>query len=711
MPSNKIQSKMILSLLFALIALAYLDSQSGDSQQTEPASPTLASVLSAKETTEGQQTTAGIALDSIFNPRRAPSAKSMGLLQGNFLDAVKPARALQVAIVVDVTESMSAELASIRESVPRLLDDLARLTDANISTTIIAVTDFGSGEQPVSILHPTFLDDRKKIDDTLLQLQAGSGRPYFPEPVDLGIHRAIELLPWSTAPDVDKWIFFIGDAPPYDSNFSEPEKKAKRWFETQRLIDLANQRGIKVFCLLCKSREAERAAYEASLEKTRQFMSQLSTETGGLMLDLSYQQVREELLSRAGRQRASYAKVGYISQRDVEQLRGGEQHDAGGRLRIAVLPLLSFPEMTFYFERPEVQIATQLRQLLQDVGNLRIVSPRELEQELLRLKTESIPESQWPQAICLRLRADYLVSGTMRGNERRQDAVLNVHGPDSQDPLVTLGVGASREQLSRAIFSQLATAENPAAEYLMFQKRVAKYLGDSGLETIGAGMFGELSATGQAELFAAIEALEQSLSYPAGDLEARKMLDAAEQKLVAFVGGNPRHAFGHSILASCRYNQAKLLETLGQQDDAKAKFKAAQQSLDEAYLLRKTVGDEISQWEIQADYHLLVRQDWKQAIDFYEQIVKRNETSPAGHALHAHWMLAGIRAGDWGAEEKSPDVLDVEKCRQHLMRILAWWPESIEAETIRTALRWNEKSEMNQSPWFPREGNLLLTRD
>ncbi|MCH5375295.1 MAG: VWA domain-containing protein, partial [Planctomycetes bacterium] len=51
---------------------------------------------------------AQLALESVFSPRRAPAAKTMGLLQRSFLDLVEDSQTkLQVALVVDGTESMT----------------------------------------------------------------------------------------------------------------------------------------------------------------------------------------------------------------------------------------------------------------------------------------------------------------------------------------------------------------------------------------------------------------------------------------------------------------------------------------------------------------------------------------------------------------------------------------------------------------------------
>ena len=81
------------------------------------------------------------ALRAIFNPQRAPAARSMGLFQANFLDALPPVNhALQLAVVVDTTESMSNELQAVRESLPAMFAGKAGLgipdPDAGLAGTV-----------------------------------------------------------------------------------------------------------------------------------------------------------------------------------------------------------------------------------------------------------------------------------------------------------------------------------------------------------------------------------------------------------------------------------------------------------------------------------------------------------------------------------------------------------------------------------------------
>ena len=151
----------------------------------------------------------------------------MGLFQANFLDSLKSARcSLQLAVVIDSTESMSGEMESIRSSLPELLSDLSRFEDGALETTVVTYSDVGESERPATIISPGFVKDAVQMTQLLKQISTASGKPYFPEAVDLGVFTAIDQLPWSTDENVEKWLLLIGDAPPYDPSFMEAETKA-----------------------------------------------------------------------------------------------------------------------------------------------------------------------------------------------------------------------------------------------------------------------------------------------------------------------------------------------------------------------------------------------------------------------------------------------------------------------------------------------------
>src|SRR5690606_16558833 len=107
--------------------------------------------------------------------------------------------------------------------------------------------------------------------------------------------------------------------------------------------------------------------------------------------------VRQELVSAARQPESKYARIGYLSESDLAALRptpaSSSSDDAASPapLRIAVLPFLPWETLSFFHELPAVQLATELRQALKRVPDVQTVAPRQIEDELSRLKGEGLP--------------------------------------------------------------------------------------------------------------------------------------------------------------------------------------------------------------------------------------------------------------------------------------------------------------------------------
>ncbi len=658
------------------------------------------------------ESSTGIALSSMFDVQRAPKAKSMGLFQANFLDSLKTARrSLQLAVVIDSSESMSNEMESIRASLPELLSDLSRFEDGKLETTVVTYSDVGASDRPATIISPGFVSEALQMTQLLEKISVASGKPYFPEAVDLGVFTAIDQLPWSTDENVEKWVLLIGDAPPYDPGFLEPETKAQRWYDTDFLIDLANKKNLKIHCLLCSSREVEKKAYEDSLVKTRRFMSQLADGTGGQMLDLSYPFVRERLVENASARKAEYSRIGYITQTEIDSI--AHQHRAADSsndniIRIAVLPFLPLESMTFLYKKPEVQMATELRQRLQALPNVRTVSPRQVEEEILRLQGEGGPVKDWPKALNIRLRTDYLLHGSMR---MADSAFIEagVFGRDDLEPLIQMATSGAIESLAGSLLSDLKqTRQRPEALQPLLQ-RLATIEDSTGGTSTPIAMLQNLNSDERTQLLGAFEALEQSLGYALGDELGEELLNKAELELAKLLTSQPEHAFAHGLRASCLYNQAKIQEGRGKLDEAKALIQRSNDAIKDAYRLRSQIVDRLSRLEVEADYALMVAKDYPGAISAYEQIVSFSEASPVQTALRAHWMLAGIYNGAWDIAKNDSTVANPEKAKHHIIQILAFWPESVEATSIKRFLLWDDQKNKSRTPYLPIESDLLTS--
>jgi hypothetical protein len=674
----------------------------------------------SQQTTQNQSTndtstsntdsaSAGNAISSIFDVMRAPPAKSMGLLQGNFLDAVKSDRTLQLALLIDTTESMTDQLAAIRENLPDMIDDLKKLTEGKIEIAIVTFSDAGNKSVGVTRLTQSFVTDTATIKDVISQLTAQSGAPYFPESVDLGIYYTLNDLPWADSDNVTRWIMLFGDAPPYESAFSDTETDAKRLYENEVLIDTANQKNINIHCLLCNSRDKEKQAFDAMIDNTRSFMSRISTQTGGLMLDMSYADVRKRLADSASKIQPETVRIGFITQEEIDAALASIQVSPASqeRIKVAILPMMQLDQMSFFHERPEVQLATELRQLFKLVPQIRVVNPHQIETELTRIQSEGIPVDQWGQALCYRLRADVVLTGTLDISGDQSRVLLQPYAVNATQSLPKIQVNARSSELAKQMISQIGAVRTNSGEFAQLSAMLKNLIDEQKIDQSDIGILSNLDSENKSVLLAGFEALEQSLDYSLGDPNGSSLLNVAEDKLNTFLQANPKNPFVHALLASCQFNQAKAMESMGQLEEMKAKFKQSIDSIQQAYLLKDQMLDGIARLEIEGDYNLMVRQEFGQAIDKYKEILETTQSSPVNHALRAHWMMAGIYAGDWQAEKKDQSVVDMEKARQHLIQILAFWPDSVEAEKIKKCLHWDARKARSRVAYFPKESEIL----
>lgn len=657
------------------------------------------------------QSGAAAALDSIFNVRTAPDAKSMGIFQGSFLDAIRPeSPGMQVGFLVDTTESMTDQLAGIRAKIPQVVADLRRATGGKVEVAVVSYSDNGQGQKPLTGIEDGFSGDDATIAKLVKNLQPSSGRPYFPEAVDLAIYKSIQELPWSDDEKETRWLILITDAPPYDSAFEEAETQSRRWYETDALVNLANQRGISIHGLLCESRAQEKEAFDASVDKTRNFMGQMTSRTGGLMLDLSFSQIKDKVANAAKRPRADFTFVGAITEAEIQNVRDEAQAKFGdmSSLRVVVMPHVPWQAMTFYHEDPGVQFATELRYSLSRLPGIKTVSSRDIESEFLRLKAGPVPQEKWPNALCLRLRADVLIAGDLRVIRDMYDVQSKVYSAKEDQPIAAIAASGTQGVLMPAYLKAIGETRGTAGPIFGLVKAVQSEQA-SDLREFWPGILDQLDVKQHANLLSAMDLLERSLDISVDPANRVKELETAIHLLTPMGEGPQANAFTFALLASSHYNMAKSQEELGLADLAKQDMRKAIGYLTKAFDDRRDLKDRLLQAEIEADYSLLVRKDFSAAVRRYQSITQFSEASLLKMALRAHWMLAGIECGDWGAAQATDFQPNTAEARKNLIDILAFWPESEEARVIRKYMRWDEQNGKTGTPYFPKEGDLLLT--
>ena len=377
------------------------------------------------------------ALRSIFSPRKAPAHRTMGLSQRTFLDLVEESKPkLEVAIVIDATESMADALAGVRDALAQMMADLELYKENEISYQIVIYRDSGapSGEVsfPLTTAGKGFTADREAVLKAIEELKPESGAPYFPEVVDEGVQQALAELEWSDDEDVSRWLFLFGDAPPFDPTLNEEDTGAHRRVATDALVALANTKQVRINCVLCTTREADRAAYEKVLDQTRAFMNALSSGTGGVMLDLSYDDIRAAMLQADEIEEVEYSSVGTISGDEVEQVRAklrAAKGPNGAPVSLVILPHAPFDDMSFASDTIGAQLATELRLRIKSIPGLNVVEPLVVERRFEQLrrdpKSSGLTGEALLQALGAHLRANYVLWGEVRitmARERRARA-------------------------------------------------------------------------------------------------------------------------------------------------------------------------------------------------------------------------------------------------------------------------------------------------
>ena len=211
-----------------------------------------------------------------------------------------------------------------------------------------------------------------------------------------------------------------------------------------------------------------------------------------------------------------------------------------------------------------------------------------------------------------------------------------------------------------------------------------------------------VSTNGQArsDVLSGLHELESAVSYTVGSSEALPRLEAAREFLERAVGpqGDRQNGWAQLLLANCYYNLFQHHTEQGDTESAGVARVQYQRALARAYASRNQVPLRSIRNEIAADYALLQRSRFDTAIGLYQELTSLDEDPKLHMALRAHWMLAGIYSGDWQAPA---EVQDPERARHHLVQILAHWPDSEEAKSIRAHLRWDDQEGGTQFGFLP----------
>lgn len=638
-------------------------------------------------TAQDANSATGNALQTLFNPSSASAANTMGLLQrSNFIDRIAGKRGrLEIALVVDATESMQEQLVGIQEKLQQMLGDIRRVVGDEVYVQLVVYRDYGAPSGSVSWpMGKAFTRDADAIEAGLKKLVPETGAPYFLEAVDQGLHAALTELPWNQDLQTTRWLLVIGDAPPFDRGFSEPDNGAERKHSTEQLIQLAQTAGIEIHAILCPSRQEDQAIYSEVVGLTRFFFGELTSQTGGLMLDLSDPELLANVASAAKTTVSDFTAIEPITTAELEDVRSRANRDRVSiapdqRVRIAVLPHLSIEAMSFSRRNPAVRFADEMRSQLELAGlNVELVSHYELERTFYKLPLEGVGRDAVLQQVGLGVAADYVIWGAMVDGQpdKVQSGILDAKTGRFIVRIPSINTQfPARANLSSAVLNALAQESKTAGRPIQLASVRRKFRTRLVANTEEVERL-TLSARGM---------ISTAMHIELGEGESNQLFDAAEADLLQAIQLEPDNPITNALLANVYFNQFKILKS---QNDAEAGNKR-RSAIDFAGAAMRSLSRvlETDQLEIQADFHFY-RGDFEEAAALYEQMTQRAET--VDQMRRARWMLAGIYSGDWGIAKNAPHLVEARKARQEVVQLLAFFEDSPEARMLKKYLMWDD---------------------
>lgn len=615
-----------------------------------------------------------------------------------FLDVVGSNKNLEIAFVLDGTSSMGQDIQAAVRSMTQFVEQLREMKtrDANITFALVVYRDTGSPSGSVVVPVDRFTANAPDFNRVLNTVKTETGAPWFQEQVDVGLHTALTKLPWSAASDKEytRWVVLCGDARPY---LESGKDRQYRKYSTKDLVSAARERNIQVYTILCRSGFTNNTKENAQLFETAKrehpaflsFANQMASATGGGVLDLWNQQLVAELTAAAKGATRTYQRLKPISADDVAVAR--TEKSVGAPVRVAVLPHMKLDELNTDPDRIEVQLAAELRLLLNKAPQMQVRDAGAVAEAIKETQRAGVSNEKILADLARKLRVDFVLWGEYEASSERGEKIATrlyrVKGdsatvtaqadgqadmPDDRRPtaLTVLTLGTLLDRTAVAL--NMSTGADKA-----WQTTFAAYKGREAPAESGDGLSNDARAKRQ--LLAGIERLEQSTStsrQDANSVETAKLLSEAIDNFDQALMFEPDNAFTQLMLANAAFNLSK-------HRDLEANSKRAFDALTAAYENREKVTNPAIREEIMGDYALLVQKDYRKAAGHYEKLASDPQYSESRFALRAHWMLAGLYMGDWGVNEYeaglSKDklgelgVVNLDKAREHILTILANW--------------------------------------
>ncbi len=642
-----------------------------------------------------------------FPGTAAPGAK--GLIQQPIWKFGGLKKDIQLAFVLDATNSMKGDINSLKDCLRHVIDQIKdQVTEVRSKDEIkvwvavviyrdwwrepktppaasreIRVQFIGSEreevlerrESPIEILTGSpgnhFVDIDSDLSDLQSRLQSISpevGHPGSEEQVDLGIGTALKKLDWLPGSEISRLLVVAGDSPPWKEEYldwaknpaywtywekKEAQPKPLRTYATRQLVELAHEKKVNIFALGC---DRNTSADQRRLGQMRNFFLDLTHQTNGKFLDLSNSQVKEQLKRAVQSGGEDRQDLRQITQADLVK---ATSRPAAPEACVAILPPLDKVDYRLSYEDDAYHVAALLTKQLQDLDPQLAASSDQVRQAWLRLSPDGVVTTERRAALASELGVSFVIWGALRPADGRLSLDLAVYDANGQVLVESETARADLLTVAEKAWKGLliAAEKTPQAEPL------AKTFSQHAITT-------DLVQTPDAlrELLKGYGMLEEATQFASNDPASERLNEAALQSFQAVLRSAPDSIFAKLLLASCQLN-------LKQSSEAKA-------TLIEARKLAESLPtDDPLRLEVEADHAWYVNSDARTAIKANQQILEATVGRYPRVALRAHWTLAGYYLSPLPqiSEAIPNEVQRLDLARQHILEVLMNWRDSPEA--------------------------------
>ncbi|MEX2188981.1 MAG: vWA domain-containing protein, partial [Pirellulales bacterium] len=347
-----------------------------------------------------------------------PFGERGSLQRTMFLDVVGSNKNLEIAFVLDGTSSMGQDIQAAVRSMSAFVDQLrqSKPRESNITFALVVYRDTASPSGSVVVPVDRFTANAPEFNRVLNTVKTESGAPWFQEQVDVGLQTALTKLPWSAADDKEytRWIVLCGDARPYLESGKDREY---RKYSTKDLISEARGRKIQVYTILCRSGFTSNTKENAQLFATAKrehpaflsFANEMASATGGGVLDLWNPQLVAQLTAAVKGATQTFQQLKPIAADDVAVAK--TQTSVGAPVRVAVLPHMKLDEMTADPDRPEVQLAAELRLLLNKAPQMQVRDAGAVAEAIRGTQRAGLSDERVLAELAGKLRVDFILWG------------------------------------------------------------------------------------------------------------------------------------------------------------------------------------------------------------------------------------------------------------------------------------------------------------